>query len=347
MDRRTVAAAVGVGLALNNRPGGADWTQAFEALGLAMPELSAVQVTGWDPVASRYAVIAEQGYPSGVSADLTGMPGTPWGQLLRYSDRPLLMDDEGLGFRASPHYRDWLAPAGYDDGLGACLRDEAGRPAGFIQMSAGSPAAFGEAARAFVAEVAPFLVPHVDPCLSPHVDAAYGPDWAGNRIAPDGRVLPLRARPDGPAARDPGLRSLAVRFAALREPRLEFLWPVGGRWHQAVLLAAGRSRYAGAALLTRAYANDSGLTAREVDVLTAIAAGHANPVIAERLTIGRRTVETYVERLLAKLDCSSRSELAAVAARNGLVRPRPGSRDLGDLASFTRTASRRRHAPAT
>ncbi|WP_331766410.1 LuxR C-terminal-related transcriptional regulator [Embleya sp. NBC_00896] len=335
MDRHAVAAAVGMGLAVN-RPGGADWELAFDALTSAVPRACAVQVNGWDPVTGGFVVPAERGYSRAVSADLVAMPRTMWGRQLLASPRPLLIDDRGLGFRTSPHFRDWLNPAGFEDGLGTCLRSDEGRAVGFIQMSATRRAAFGEPARAFVAEVARILAPHVDPYRYPQLDASFDADWTGNRLTADGRSVPLSGRADSPLSRDETIAALAHAFAALRKRTLAFLWSDGRDWHQVVLVCTDHCNRAGVLLMTRPYANDSGLTLREVDVLTGIAGGLANPVIAAQLMIGRRTVETYVERLLAKLGCASRSELAALAARNGLLRPAPEPGRLGDVAVLTR-----------
>jgi branched-chain amino acid transport system substrate-binding protein len=69
----------------------------------------------------------------------------------------------------------------------------------------------------------------------------------------------------------------------------------------------------------------SGLTPRELDVLTLISGGLSNPEIANRLVTSVRTVATHVEHILAKLNQSSRTGAAAIAADQGLARlPIPG-----------------------
>jgi DNA-binding CsgD family transcriptional regulator/tetratricopeptide (TPR) repeat protein len=60
-------------------------------------------------------------------------------------------------------------------------------------------------------------------------------------------------------------------------------------------------------------ANTAGLTARELDVLRLVAAGHRNADIAERLFLSVRTVDHHVAAILRKLDARSRGEAAAAA----------------------------------
>jgi DNA-binding NarL/FixJ family response regulator len=61
------------------------------------------------------------------------------------------------------------------------------------------------------------------------------------------------------------------------------------------------------------------LTAREIDVLTALADGASNKAIARRLGISFHTVKFHVASILAKLDAESRTEAVTQAARLGLV----------------------------
>jgi DNA-binding NarL/FixJ family response regulator len=66
----------------------------------------------------------------------------------------------------------------------------------------------------------------------------------------------------------------------------------------------------------------SALTERELEVLRLVAEGHSNAEIGATLFLSEATVKTYVSRMLTKLDRRDRLQLAVLAYRTGLVRPR-------------------------
>jgi non-specific serine/threonine protein kinase len=61
-----------------------------------------------------------------------------------------------------------------------------------------------------------------------------------------------------------------------------------------------------------------GLTGRERQVAALIAQGKSNREIAEMMTVGVKTVETYVTRILNKLGFNSRVQIATWAIEKGL-----------------------------
>jgi len=75
---------------------------------------------------------------------------------------------------------------------------------------------------------------------------------------------------------------------------------------------------AGPARAQRAPTNTvlASLTARELEVLTQVAAGRTNQEIAAQLFISDRTVGVHVSHILAKLQVRSRVQATAVLLRN-------------------------------
>jgi tetratricopeptide (TPR) repeat protein len=72
--------------------------------------------------------------------------------------------------------------------------------------------------------------------------------------------------------------------------------------------------------LRRAAANEyDGLSEREQEVAALIGQGKSNAEMAELLVVSRRTVETYVSRVLSKLGLTSRSQIALWTRDKGLT----------------------------
>lgn len=61
------------------------------------------------------------------------------------------------------------------------------------------------------------------------------------------------------------------------------------------------------------------LTPREIEILTMIAEGLGNKIIAARLGISRHTVKFHIASILTKLKAGSRTEAVTVALRRGLI----------------------------
>lgn len=87
--------------------------------------------------------------------------------------------------------------------------------------------------------------------------------------------------------------------------------------------AAGQSALAPAValrLMDRMRSPGRALSAREIDVLTQVAAGMSNQQIARELFISEATVKSHLVHIYTKLGVDSRTAAAAEAARQGLIR---------------------------
>ncbi|MFI5966833.1 ATP-binding protein [Streptomyces asoensis] len=117
-------------------------------------------------------------------------------------------------------------------------------------------------------------------------------------------------RREDAAAQARAARETAVRLGAV--PLLERTDALIRRGRLADPAPAGR---AGAAALT----------AREQDVLRLLALGRSNRQIGEELFISGKTASVHVSNILAKLGAASRTEAAAMAHRDHLLPPDPGT----------------------
>jgi DNA-binding NarL/FixJ family response regulator len=64
---------------------------------------------------------------------------------------------------------------------------------------------------------------------------------------------------------------------------------------------------------------ETGLTARELEILTAVARGLSNRAVGEELFLSDQTVKFHLHKVYRKLDVANRTEAAQTAYRLGLV----------------------------
>jgi DNA-binding NarL/FixJ family response regulator len=89
---------------------------------------------------------------------------------------------------------------------------------------------------------------------------------------------------------------------------------------EAIAVGDGLGGAGGGGSADRASPPPAGLTPREVEVLTQIAAGLSNAEIAAKFCLSDTTVKTHVNHLLAKTGMRDRAQLVGYAFRLGLIR---------------------------
>jgi len=84
-------------------------------------------------------------------------------------------------------------------------------------------------------------------------------------------------------------------------------------------LARLRSLSEGSQTHSAVEANSAGLSPRELEVLSHVAAGRTSPEIAEELTISPHTVRRHLENIFVKLGVNNRAAATAYAYEHGLL----------------------------
>jgi DNA-binding NarL/FixJ family response regulator len=64
---------------------------------------------------------------------------------------------------------------------------------------------------------------------------------------------------------------------------------------------------------------DDTLTPREIEVLRSIAAGNANKLIADQLSITEETVKGHVKNILSKLGANDRTHAVTIGLKRGII----------------------------
>jgi len=160
-------------------------------------------------------------------------------------------------------------------------------------------------------------------CLEKLAEAAYLEKQYKKSVEIYGAAAALRA-PIGsvidPADRSDYERVLSELRAALGEDAFAALWAAGAALSLDEIIAGALSEPASSSASTRTEKEKfGGLTEREREVAALIAQGKSNREIAQAMTVGVKTVETYVTRILNKLNFDSRVQIATWAVEKGLI----------------------------
>lgn len=65
--------------------------------------------------------------------------------------------------------------------------------------------------------------------------------------------------------------------------------------------------------------SDAALTRREIEVLSLVAAGNSNKLIAAQLAINEETAKTHIKSILAKLGANDRTHAVILGLRRGVI----------------------------
>ncbi len=294
--------------------------EAVDCLQHVVPYASA-SLFSWDPILERHLPLANAGYPLDV-LDYLGdehYRRCRAYQIMRTADpRPTRWRDNGFDYSRTYPAQEVFTPAGYSEGLTACLFTQDGRYTGALHVSTDTVKHPSDDAREAIEWLQPILAALCDVTRSLAAAASWlEPGAHAVALTAEREMLHLPGHASGPHLR----RSSALiteLMARYDDPRrdMRFLWRDDDReWHKVRLISVEGVRLA-CELPTKL---PHGLTARELEVLSCLAAGRTNRAIAAQLFLSIRTVNTHVEHLLAKLECASRAACVARAIDEGLL----------------------------
>ncbi|MBC6462337.1 helix-turn-helix transcriptional regulator [Actinomadura sp. HBU206391] len=283
----------------------------------------AASLVGVDPVKRDHRQITQIEYSPDVAHCLAvEFPRTPWfGIMQNESLPPSISTEPGQTFRKGYFYEQHLRPAGFHDGMTGALRRNS-RYIGMVHLSSTRHDTYDKEARRLLASVLPAFAVMAD-ALGRIAGQPEVPETGSAALVSAKQIVELPEREVPAVLADPTFGHLVEEFDRTGGHRLRFLWPAGRDWNRVTVHRAVDAD--GAVLVHAAPAKiPYGLSSRELDVLTRMAMGLSNRAIAEGLFLSPRTVHSHVARILQKTGTAGRSEVAALAIRENLVRPVPG-----------------------
>jgi DNA-binding CsgD family transcriptional regulator len=287
------------------------------------------EISVLDPFDQTRRGLANVGYPEKL---LTHFHGPQFEEEIRslnmhVTGYPVRMRDVPGDCLAVRTIAELLVPAGYTEGMTMCLRTAAGRETGLLNLSTCDARHPSDAERDVVSALCSTLANVADATQSARfLLSLLQPGAFAIALSRDGAVTPLAGVATHPLL-DAGahLPRLAHAITA-RDGRqnTRFLWPADDRrWHRVGITPCRSAGLDGCDAVVSVDAETIAidLTRRELEVLTMLTSGWSNAEIGSRLWISPRTVGTYVESVLAKLDVPTRAAAAARAVADGLIVP--------------------------
>lgn len=254
--------------------------------------------------------------------------------LLQFLDDNYLRDDPGywwmrrnnsrffnwmapdFDYSESPSARNWFKPAGYFGGSTNHLRVQ-GRYLGELHISTDDQRWPTERSLQVIDLMTPVLSSLVSEFTLPQRLLDEEPAGTCGVLISRGKAHDLPGRPrcltlewDGEVMRR--LRTMMSSEGTI--PAGQWRWFDGDSWHRIGVVDTS----SGTLVTHRQEDLPYGITARELEVATLVAAGITNGAIARRLGISVKTVARHVEHLMEKLEVVSRVEIAQIGHREGL-----------------------------
>ncbi|MDW4910651.1 LuxR C-terminal-related transcriptional regulator [Streptomyces sp. ADMS] len=278
----------------------------------------------WDPAARAHRVLAAVTYGDETVAALGDRyAASAENRPVRERHLPMRIDDMPGDYRLSPMYREVLGPAGFQDGMTACLSSGGGVYTGMLHFSAAARGAFRDDAAELLEALAPALAQMCDVARRQTTRCAIPAEANATLIDHTGRAWAVESCAPARAPTQPGFTGFLHRFMASPQVAATGLRASSEGWLALqVLKVADPLGRPEPAVLVQELPTASlphSLSPREYDILNGMAAGFSNQQLASQRDVALRTVTTHVERILHKMGQPSRAGAVASALREGIL----------------------------
>ncbi|WP_405767739.1 LuxR C-terminal-related transcriptional regulator [Streptomyces sp. NBC_01538] len=278
----------------------------------------------WDPMTRAHRALAVVTYGDATVAALGDRyAASAENRPVRERRLPMRIDDMPGDYRLSPMYREVLRPAGFEDGMTACLVSDSGVYTGMLHFSAAVRGAFHDDATELLEALTPALARMCDVARRQTTGCAIPSGANATLIDHTGRAWAVESCAPALAPTQPGFTGFLHRFIASPQVAATGLQASSEGWLalQVLKVADPLGRREPAVLvqeLPTARLPHS-LSPREYDILNGMAAGFSNQQLASQRDVSLRTVTTHVERILHKMGQPSRAGAVASALREGIL----------------------------
>jgi DNA-binding CsgD family transcriptional regulator len=315
---------------------GADPAAALAPLHDIAP-FDAAMISARDPLTGVHRPIVVTRYDAGITGYLnSGFLRCPGYRQARLTRRALRVCDMPE-FRDTLTYRSYLEPRGFHEGVALTLQSDGPDPCvtGMLAMSfADEP--LEDTARDAIECLVPVLARLTDVRLTPAwLRSVLAPASAAAVVDVDGAVSPVTGVPSPPPVGLPDRLVAAIgEFLGSNRVMLCGYLEHADVWHRVHIVRLPTTPLqpeARALAMLQPTPPPSGLTPRELDVLSLVARGLRNREIADRLGVSPRTVGSHIEHILLKMGLTTRAALAGEALEKGLVRLGSGPRGSDEI----------------
>ncbi|MFT4009042.1 MAG: helix-turn-helix transcriptional regulator [Nocardioidaceae bacterium] len=277
----------------------------------------------YNPFTNEHVTVAELNYTDDVLDFLNVgfVSDDPAYQTMRYRNHTPLRWCDIPGYEQMFSAHEVFIPAGFREGSTTCFFTRDGRYTGAFHLNSDLRLPISdqavEALEALQRVIAPILDALRPTMATEWIQVVAGADevalvtTTGQLVDIPGGHRHLLLTDDGALARD------LISHGNPSMPELFYWIGPDGQSHEVQTVALAQ----GTIVAVRQAKPPYRLSPRELEVLTKLAEGMANPAIGQALSLSPRTVATHVEHILVKLECTTRVAAATTAVAEGIVRP--------------------------